>query len=475
MAIARKVIDDTRQGILEGKVTQVDTAQIIARTQRELEGLLVPSLHRVINASGVILHTNLGRSVLADEAIAAVVDTAKGYSTLEYDPVLRRRGSRSAHYEELLCVLTGAEAALAVNNNAAAVMMVLSVFAFGHQAVVSRGELVEIGGSFRIPDIMAQSGAQMVEVGTTNKTHLTDYRAAIGDDTALLLKVHPSNYSLVGFTEGVDVSELRALADEELARRAEAVAHSAGSDGTEGRHLLVYEDQGSGALVDLGFLDGCSEPNLQASLDAGCDLVSFSGDKLLGGPQAGIIVGRKWCIDRLKASPLARCLRLDKMTLAALEATLRLYLEDEGGAYGNGGGNVSGAGGSMVSGPQARIPTLMMLRAPLEAVSQRAAQLRTLLEDAIGPESARFSLVEVASQAGGGALPLCDIPSCAVQVTFERGSASSCERYLLSSRRIPIICRTQHDALFFDARTLLGDEDLEQICAALRDYFTDLD
>ena len=267
----------------------------------------------MINATGIVVHTNLGRSPLADEAVSAVSDVARGYSTLEYDTDAMARGSRHDHVERLICTLTGAEAALAVNNNAAAVMMVLHEFARGHEAVVSRGELVEIGGSFRVPDIMELSQARMVEVGTTNKTHAVDYERAIGADTSMLLKVHPSNYRVVGFAESVSARDLRPLADAENARRTASGEPGAGE-------LLVYEDQGSGAFLNLDAFGAYAEPTVAESLQAGCDLVSFSGDKLLGGPQAGIIVGAKRFIDRLKKNPYARAMRLDKMTLAALEA-----------------------------------------------------------------------------------------------------------------------------------------------------------
>lgn len=315
----RASIDEARQAILAGSDADTSTPNIVRATRMRLLALNRPSLRRVVNASGVIIHTNLGRSVLAPAAVQAVNEVASGYSTLEYDTDAMARGSRHSHCEQLICTLTGAEAAIAVNNNAAAVMMVLSEFAAGHEAIVSRGELVEIGGSFRIPDIMAQSHATMVEVGATNKTHLSDYVRAVTPDTAMVLKVHPSNYRLIGFTESVAISELRSLADDENAAREQA-------GGTSGDKLLVYEDQGSGAFMRLTCFGDYAEPTVSESLQAGADLVSFSGDKLLGGPQAGIIVGAKPLIARLKKNPLARALRLDKMTLAALEATLRLYL-----------------------------------------------------------------------------------------------------------------------------------------------------
>ncbi len=355
---ARAAVDEQRQLILAGAVEAVDVEAILTDAVNGALATLRPSLRRVINATGVIIHTNLGRSVLAEPAVQAVVEAARGYSTLEYSIENMARGSRHDHVEHLICALTGAEAAIAVNNNAAAVMMVLAEFAAGHEAIVSRGELVEIGGSFRVPDIMAQSNARMVEVGATNKTHASDYERAITPDTAMLLKVHPSNYRMIGFTESVSKTDLRHIADAENARRA-----AAGEDRPE---LLVYEDQGSGAFIHLECVLGeYAEPTVRESLAEGCDLVSFSGDKLLGGPQAGIVVGRKDYIDRLKKHPLARALRLDKMTLAALEATLRLYLDPEDALR--------------------RIPTLRMLTEDVETMRERAEALMAALAERVTP------------------------------------------------------------------------------------------
>lgn len=444
---ARDAIDAVRAGILAGTVSTVDADAIAA--DAHLRGLRLrrPSLRRVINASGVVVHTNLGRSVLAEEAVRAVNEVARGYSTLEYDTDALARGSRHSHCEQLICSLTGAEAAIAVNNNAAAVMMVLSEFAAGREAVVSRGELVEIGGSFRIPDIMELSGAAMREVGTTNKTHAVDYARAINERTAMLLKVHPSNYRMIGFTESVDVRSLRELADAENAQRAAGGQDSAGE-------LLVYEDQGSGALIRLDCFGEYAEPTVAESLRAGCDLVSFSGDKLLGGPQAGIIAGSKRHIDRLKKNPLARALRLDKMTLAALEATLRLYLDEQRALKG--------------------IPTLAMLSAPVEALRPRAEALLAAVSEAVPADAARLSLVDEIARAGGGALPMCDIPTLAVRVEFLRGDALSCERMLVSEREVPVVGRIKKEALLLDARTLAADGEVAEIAEALGAYFRSL-
>lgn len=414
-------------------------ARAAARTLR----LLAPSMRRVINASGVIIHTNLGRSVLAEEAVRAVTDVARGYSTLEYDVEGMCRGSRHSHCEQLICTLTGAEAAIAVNNNAAAVMMVLSEFASGHEAIVSRGELVEIGGSFRIPDIMELSGAHMVEVGTTNKTHAFDYERAVTDDTAMLLKVHTSNYRLIGFTESVDAHEMRRIADDAQAARRAA--------GKPARRIFVYEDLGSGALLPLEQLGANAEPTAGEALRAGCDLVSFSGDKMLGGPQAGIIIGSAELIGRLKKNPLARALRLDKMTLAALEATLRLYLDPERA--------------------RAEIPTLRMLEAPAAAVEEQARTLCDRIAAALPQGCATLDVVPEISRAGGGALPMRDIDTYAVRLTFQRGDAQSCEEHLVRKNHVPIVARIKQEAVLFDPRTLLGADEHDEIVRALADYF----
>lgn len=441
----RDAVDAARASILAGSARPADSDAIAHDACARAFALTRRSLRRVVNASGVIIHTNLGRSVLAPEAARAVAEVARGYSTLEYDTDSMARGSRHAHCEKLICALTGAEAAIAVNNNAAAVMMVLSEFAAGHSAVVSRGELVEIGGSFRIPDIMALSNAAMAEVGTTNKTHARDYALAIDDDTAMLLKVHPSNYRLIGFTESVPLSELRAIADAaNAARRASADA------GERTLEMLVYEDQGSGAFANLECFGDYAEPTVAESLRQGADLVSFSGDKLLGGPQAGIVVGAKRHIDRLKANPLARAMRLDKLTLAALEATLRLYLDKERAVR--------------------VIPTLRMLSETAEDVRPRAVALERAIVAALPEGAVRLEVVPEISRAGGGALPMCDIPTYAVRVEFLRGDALSCERYLAGERDVPVIGRIRKDALLLDARTVLDADETAEIARALAEY-----
>lgn len=453
---ARDAVDAVRQSILADNDVSVDAEAIAADAARRALQTARPSLRRVINAAGVVIHTNLGRSVMADQAVKAATSVAGSYSTLEYDTEVMARGSRHDHCERLICLATGAEAAMAVNNNAAAVLLVLTEFAKGHEAVVSRGQLVEIGGSFRIPDIMELSGARMVEVGTTNKTHPGDYERAISDDTAMLLKVHPSNYRMAGFTETVSIKELRAMADaENRLRAAERDARSTGPRRARDVHddidLLVYEDQGSGALIRLTCFGEYAEPTVEESLREGCDLISFSGDKLLGGPQAGIIVGKKELIDRLKANPLARAVRLDKMTLAALEETMRIYLEPERAL--------------------AEIPTLRMLSSTPEDLRPRAGALAKAIAAALPSDVADIDIVDEISRAGGGALPMCDIPTLAVRVSFRKGNALDCDRSLVSHRSMPIIGRLKKDALLFDVRTLVHDDEIDAIASGLADYF----
>ena len=443
---ARDAVAAARKGILAGEVADVDVEAIFRDAAARLLLAARPSLRRVINATGVVIHTNIGRSPLAPSAIAAVEDVSRGYSTLEYDTDAMARGSRHAHVEALICALTGAEAAMAVNNNAAAVMMVLNEFARGREAVVSRGELVEIGGSFRIPDIMELSNARMVEVGTTNKTHARDYRRAAKDATSMFLKVHPSNYRVVGFSQTPGIEELRAIADEVNAKRAKKV----GVDVTDTEaydELLVYEDLGSGAFLELPIFAAHGETTVTASLKRGMDLVSFSGDKLLGGPQAGIIVGAKRRIDRLKKNPLARAMRLDKMTLAALEATLRLYLDPAKAL--------------------AEIPTLRMLSESGEGVRARAERLVAAIAEA-GAAGAEVAIVDEIARVGGGSLPLCELPTSCVTCAFADGvkTPEAFERFLVQENAVPIICRIKDGRVMFDCRTL-ADGEMSEVAAAV--------
>ena len=443
-AAVRDVLDEIREDIKHSADAnfQIPTTEEIAHKScvHALQ-LIKPSLRHVINASGVIIHTNLGRSTLCEDAIKAVNDVAAGYSTLEYSTKTMARGSRHDHIEQLICTLTGAEGAIAVNNNAAAVMMVLNEFAKGHEAIVSRGELVEIGGSFRVPDIMRMSNAKMVEVGTTNKTHVEDYEREINPDTAMLLKVHPSNYRMEGFVEDVSIKDLQKIATAENKRRK--------SECDANCKVIVYEDQGSGVLIEDTFFKNNGEHTITDALKLGVDIVSFSGDKLLGGPQAGIIVGRKELIERLKKNPLARALRLDKMTLAALEATLRTYLnEDEA---------------------REKIPTLRMLTESADDVKKRATKLKTALSKRVDSKKVTLEVVEEISRAGGGSLPMCDIPTYCVCATFKKGKAEDADKFLIQNCEPPIIARLTREKLYFDARTL-EEKDFSIIADGLKNY-----
>lgn len=439
----RASIQAMRERMLRGENVATCAEAAAREAECRLRALVSPSLRAVVNATGVILHTNIGRSPLAQEALDAVVDVSRGYSTLEYSVENMARGSRHSHIESLVCALTGAEAAMAVNNNAAATLMVLSEFAKGEEAVVSRGELVEIGGSFRIPEIMATSGALMVEVGATNKTHVSDYERAVGPNTAMLLKVHTSNYRIVGFSESVTARDLVNIARIENERRAAAGATD---------RVMVYEDLGSGSILPPILNVPDAEPTVGQSLSGGCDLVSFSGDKLLGGPQAGIIVGKKAYIERLKKNPLARAMRLDKMTLAALEATLRLYLD--GTAY-------------------ERIPTLRMLNATPGEMREAADALTAAIKERLAPGCAEVSVVEETEKAGGGSLPTLDIAGAAVRIDYLRGNAHDCELAMANREGKPVLARTKREGTLFDVRCLLpGDE--YDIAAALADYFASL-
>jgi L-seryl-tRNA(Ser) seleniumtransferase len=396
---ARSVIARARQEIRAG----VEPGDLAARLTRELEAARRPSLRRVLNATGVIVHTNLGRAPLAEEAIARVHDVARGYSNLELDLEDGARGSRQDHLASLVRRLTGAEASLVVNNNAAAVLLALAALAEGREVIVSRGELVEIGDGFRIPDVLARSGARLVEVGTTNRTRAADYERAIGPDTALVLRVHQSNFRLVGFTE---LPRLEQVA---------AVAHA--------HELPLVDDLGSGALGDLP-----GEPSARESLAAGADLVCFSGDKLLGGPQAGIVAGRADLVERLRRHPLQRALRVDKLTLAALEGTLLLHLDAPG-----------------------RIPVLRMLAEDAPAVRARAERLAALTG---------ATVEETVARVGGGALPLSELPSFAC--ALDQSLAAP-----LRAGEPPVIGIVRDGKLLLDCRTLADDE-LDEVAAAVR-------
>ncbi len=426
---AREAAECFRQAILAEELTRVPTfEEVLAKAKELLRRRLRPSLCRVINATGVVVHTNLGRSLLPKEAIEALLLVARRYSNLEFDLSSGRRGSRYSHVEEILCELTGAESALVVNNNAAAVLLTLNTLAQGREVIVSRGELVEIGGSFRIPDVMSRSGAILREVGTTNRTHLRDYEEAINENTALLMKVHKSNFALVGFTKEVSEKELV-----ELGRR---------------YGLPVIEDLGSGCFIDFSKYGLLKEPTVQETLAAGLDVVTFSGDKLLGGPQAGLILGRRELIDQIKRNPMNRAVRIDKLTLAALEATLRLYRDLDQAVK--------------------HIPTLALITMSPKEIRLKAKRLVSCLrkEDLSG---AKFEIRETISRVGGGALPLASPKSYAVVIESERYSAAKVER-LLRQNEPPIISRVEEDKVFLDMRTVLPDE-IPEIAAALAKIF----
>ena len=402
-------------------------ANVVSSIVKRAEKMLQPNMRKVINATGTILHTNLGRAPISKEHMVHIAEIATGYSNLEYNLNAGKRGERYSHFEELLCKITGAEAAMAVNNNAAAVMLILSSLGKGGEVIVSRGELVEIGGKFRIPDVMEQSGATLVEVGTTNKTHFSDYEDAINENTAALLKVHTSNYRIVGFTESVGIDELVPLARE--------------------KDIPVIEDLGSGVLIDLSKYGITYEPTVQDSIRAGADVVSFSGDKLLGGPQAGIIIGKKKYIDKMKKNQLTRALRIDKFTAATLEVVLQEYLSEERAIE--------------------RLPVLQMITKSVEKVEEEAKELLKLLGELGLP--AELGMEDCESQIGGGSLPLERIPSKAVTIKPTKISTAELEermRFL----PVPIIPRTLNDQILLDVRTI-GVQNFE-VFRQLKEYNT---
>jgi L-seryl-tRNA(Ser) seleniumtransferase len=398
-------------------------AALVPWAARLLKAAVTPSLRRVINATGVVVHTNLGRALLPREAVDAVVTAASGYTDLEYSLARGARASRQDHIHDALCTVTGAEDALAVNNNAAAVLLALAATARGGEVLVARGQLVEIGDGFRIPDILRESGAELVEVGTTNRTYLKDFAQAWTERTRAVLRVHTSNYRIVGFTAEPALEELAGLAHE----------HGA----------VLVDDLGSGALAGLPLF--AEEPALAESIAAGADIVTFSGDKLLGGPQAGVAVGRAAAIDAMRRHPLARALRIDKLDLAALDAVLRLYLDPTLAIE--------------------RVPTLAALAAPLAEVRARAERLRDLLTAAAPAlPSERVALVETVARAGAGALPITEVPSVAVAVSVD-GDADG----LAAALRLgapAVVCRLHDGRLLFDLRAV-RDAELDELAGAV--------
>ncbi len=424
----QSTVESLRQEILTNPESFADVdlsvdhvARLAAERSKELNQ---PRLRPVINATGTLLHTNLGRAPLSEKALQAVTRVARGYSNLEFDLQKGARGHRYSHIEGLLCKLTGAEAATVVNNNAGAVLLALTALAKGREAIVSRGELVEIGGAFRIPEVMEAGGVQLREVGATNKTHLRDYREAISEQTGLLLKVHTSNYRIVGFSQAVPAAELVALAGE--------------------HGLPVLEDLGSGMLIDLTEQGLPQEPTVAETVAAGVDVITFSGDKLLGGPQAGLIVGRQEAIEKIRRHPMARALRIDKMTLAALEATLHSYLDREHAL--------------------AELPVLSMLQTSPEELRRRCQRLRTRLRRRLG-DLAEINIVAEASQVGGGALPLTELSGWALAIKPGELHVEALANRLRETTPA-VIGRIQNDELLLNPRTVLNTDEAP-LCEAL--------
>jgi L-seryl-tRNA(Ser) seleniumtransferase len=415
----REVLAARREDILAGRLADaaaLKQERLLPQIEARLADKLRPNFRTVINATGVVIHTNLGRSLLPASAMESLLAVGTHYANLEFDLATGKRGSRYTLVEELLCELTGAEAALVVNNNAAAVLLVLETLASSREVIVSRGQLVEIGGSFRIPEVMAKSGARLVEVGATNRTHLRDYERAITDETALLLKVHTSNFRMIGFTKEVPLAELVALG--------------------AARGIPVMEDLGSGSFVDFSRYGLGKEPTVQETIAAGVDVVTFSGDKMLGGPQAGLIVGKRAVIDQVKRNPMNRALRIDKFTLAALEAVLRLYFDEEQAVR--------------------TIPTLAMLTMPLAAIERRAKRLSRRLNKSLAGRG-RVSLVRTSSRVGGGSLPETELPSCGVALAPKEMRVNELERRLRAAV-VPVISRIENECLLLDLRTVADDE-----------------
>jgi L-seryl-tRNA(Ser) seleniumtransferase len=413
--VAREAISAARDGLTDGATPPSHDA-IVADVARRLEAANRAPLRPLINATGVILHTNLGRAPLADEAIRAMAEVSRGYSDLEYDITSGKRGSRHSILEPLICRLTGAEAALAVNNNASAVLLALSALAAGREVVISRGQLVEIGGGFRVPDVMRQSRAKLVEVGTTNRTREPDYEGAIGPKTAALMRVHASNFKISGFTESATIEEIAAVA--------------------RTRGVLLLDDLGSGCLLDTTAFGLPPEPTPQASIAAGADVVMFSGDKLLGGPQGGLIAGRRDPIEKMKRHPLARAVRLDKASIAGLAATLQLYLRGEA---------------------TDAIPVWRMITIPLDLLARRANALAAAVGDA--------TVIDGRSMIGGGSLPEESLPTKLVALEPTRRISATALAAKLRERRI--VARIEDGRVLLDPRTIAIAED-DAVVAACR-------
>lgn len=423
----RNVIEEKRQLILRGEIKEISLEAMLPEIEMVIKRLSSFSLRPVINATGIVIHTNLGRSVLSEKILENVIKVASGYSNLEYDLKLGQRGKRYSHIQSILNEITGAESSLIVNNNAAAVFVCLSALAKGREVIVSRGELVEIGGSFRIPDVMASSGAILKEVGTTNKTHLLDYERAINENTALLLKVHQSNFRTIGFTKLIDIEELVALGKK--------------------YKIPVMFDLGSGCLIDLKKYGIHIEPTVQEIIKAGCNIVTFSGDKLLGGPQGGVIVGRKDLIETISKNPLMRAVRIDKLTLSAFEAVLHYYLDEEKA--------------------KEKIPTLRMLLQDIEKIKERAKRIAVRLKKLVHEDIANILVVEDSSQSGGGALPEIEFKTYVVSIKPKKLSVNRLEERLRLAD-LPVIARIKEDSLIIDARTI-DNKEIKPLIKAITD------
>ncbi|OHW62522.1 L-seryl-tRNA(Sec) selenium transferase [Andreesenia angusta] len=409
--IRKSISKTTDMESLERRIAALSDS-IVSRTEGKFEN----KFKRTVNATGVVIHTNLGRSLISKEVMDNVYDLATNYSNLEFDLETGERGSRYSHLVDMIKRITGAEDALVVNNNAAAVVLVLSAMAKGKEVITSRGELVEIGGSFRIPEVMEQSGATLVDVGATNKTHIEDYRRAVTENTGALLKVHTSNYRIVGFTESLSLEEIVALGNE--------------------ASIPVIEDLGSGVLIDFSKYGLEYEPTVQDSVDAGVDVITFSGDKLLGGPQAGIIVGKSEYIKIMKKHPLNRAFRIDKFTIAALEGTMKMYLSEERAV--------------------SNIPTLKLLTQDIGEIESRAKALMEKV-DGIDAHGVKVEIVDEYSQVGGGSMPLERIPTKALKLNSESLNIGKLEKGL-RQLETPIITRLYKDSIYMDMRTVRDDE-----------------
>ncbi len=416
----RSVIDEIRENIIKKFETfsseTLSHENLINRVRDKIVREMTPNLVKTINGTGVVVHTNLGRSLLSKSAIEHINNIGDCYSNLELDLSTGKRGLRYSCVEDLICEISGAESSIVVNNNASAVLLALDTLAKEKEVIVSRGELVEIGGSFRIPDVMTKSGGILKEVGTTNRTHLKDYEGAISESTGLLLKVHTSNYSVVGFTASTSLKEMVDLGKK--------------------FSITVMEDLGSGTFVDFSKYGLHKEPTVQESVAAGVDVITFSGDKLLGGPQAGIIIGKKKIIDAIKKNPLTRALRIDKLTLAALEGTIRLYRDEKKAVR--------------------EIPTLNMMTLPKKAIEEKAHKLLKMIKE-INSSKLKVETMDISSKAGGGSLPLMELPSKCIGVTIDGIKSNFIEKFMRSYTPA-IIGRIEDDIYIIDLRTVQENE-----------------